>query len=52
MTERLERVRNIADDLSREFIRNYKHSLGVRAMAKQLRDDAAAVIRELKRAKH
>ena len=47
VTERLERMAAVADDLSRELVRDYQNSPTLRAMAEQLRDDAAAVLLEL-----
>jgi hypothetical protein len=48
LTERLERIGDIAGDLSRELARNCGDCAAMRAMAEQLRDDAEAVLRELK----
>ena len=48
VTERLERMAAVADDLSRELVRTYQDHPSLRTMAKQLRDDAAAVLLELK----
>lgn len=49
LTQRLERVRDIAGDLSRELVRNCGDCPATRAMAEQLRDDAEAVLRLVKR---
>ena len=49
MTKRLERVRAVAADLSRLLDRASGHSLGTRAMADQIRNDADAVLRLLNR---
>jgi hypothetical protein len=49
MTKRLERVRAVATDLSRLLDRAHGQSLGTRAMADQIRTDADAVLRVLKR---
>ena len=48
VTERLERIAAVADDLSRELVRNYQDNPSLRTMAEQLRDDAAAVLLELR----
>ena len=48
VTERLERIAGVADDLSRELVRDYQDSPTLRAMAEQLRDDATTVLLELK----
>jgi hypothetical protein len=44
VNERLERIKDVAADLSRELVRKCTDSPSVLAMAKQLRDDAAAVL--------
>ena len=46
--ERLERIAAVADDLSRELVRNYRDSPALRAMAEQLRDDAGALLLAMK----
>jgi hypothetical protein len=48
VTERLERIKDVAADLSRELVRKYKDSPSALAMAQQLSDDAAAVLLALK----
>lgn len=49
MTKRLERVRALATDLFRLLDRAHGQSIGTRAMAEQIRTDADAVLRVLKR---
>ena len=51
LTDRLERVKAIAGDLSRELARRQSNSPTARAMADQILADASAVVRALKRAK-
>jgi hypothetical protein len=49
MAKRLERVKAVASDLSRLLDRAHGQSLGTRAMADQIRNDADAVLRLLNR---
>ena len=49
ITTRVERIKVLADDLSRELMRIQSDRPAVSAFAGQIRDDAIAVLRTLKR---